>query len=147
MRVFGKHKIGFSIVELIVVIAIISLLSAIGFSQVQSARDKGTNSAIKSDMASARTEAEIFFNENNGSYSNMCWNTPVHVFLDGASLKAVGHSLNDRCYADSDSYVATAPLKMQEGNSRYWCIDSAKKSKGITNGQRNSINDPNDSCP
>ena len=66
----NKNK-GFTLIELIVVVAIIGLLSAVVVSALTSARNKGKDATIKSIMNQARNQADIFFLTGN-TYSGVC---------------------------------------------------------------------------
>jgi prepilin-type N-terminal cleavage/methylation domain-containing protein len=66
----GKIKFtkGFTLIELLVVISIISLLSSIIMAALNSARNKAKESAIKSELLSIKSQAELSYN-NTGDYS------------------------------------------------------------------------------
>src|SRR3990167_736456 len=50
---------GFTLIELLVVIAIIGLLSSIVLASLSTARDKGKDAAIQSDLNTIRNQAEL----------------------------------------------------------------------------------------
>ncbi|MEK7144398.1 MAG: type II secretion system protein [Patescibacteria group bacterium] len=52
---------GFTLIELLVVIAIIGVLSAVVLASLNTARNKGNDAAIQSDMATIQTQAEIYY--------------------------------------------------------------------------------------
>ena len=55
----NKNK-GFTLIELLVVIAIIGILSSVVLASLSSARDKGKDAAVKSQLSSMRTQSELF---------------------------------------------------------------------------------------
>ena len=59
---------GFTLIELLVVIAIIGILSSVVLASLNSARNRGKDSAIKSQMGQMRSQAELFYT-NHGSYT------------------------------------------------------------------------------
>lgn len=58
---------GFTLVEILVVLAIISLLSAIIFASFQDAREQATNKSVKSELKETQLAIE-FYKAQNGSY-------------------------------------------------------------------------------
>ena len=56
-------KKGFTLIELLVVIAIIGILSSVVLASLNSARSKGNNAAVKSNLANTRAQSELFYNE------------------------------------------------------------------------------------
>ena len=53
-------KKGFTLIELLVVIAIIGILSSVVLASLTTARTKGQDAAVQSQMASMRSQAELY---------------------------------------------------------------------------------------
>ena len=66
-----KENKGFTLIELLVVVAIIAILSTVIISAINSAREKGKDSAATSQMNQARNQAEIYYTQN-GNYLGLC---------------------------------------------------------------------------
>jgi prepilin-type N-terminal cleavage/methylation domain-containing protein len=60
---------GFTLIELLVVIAIIGILSSVVLASLNSARGKGGDAAVKSNLSGIRAQAELMYNDM-GCYTN-----------------------------------------------------------------------------
>ncbi len=128
------NKKGFTLIELLVVIAIIGILSSVVLASLNTARAKGADAAIKSNLANARAEAEIFYDSATPStYSGVCALTGNNVIGDsvtaagsaGGASYAVSNTANVTatvavCHDAAGGWAAAAPLKA--GGA--WCVDS-----------------------
>lgn len=127
-----KNK-GFTLIELLVVIAIIGILSSVVLASLNTARNKGSNAAIKSQMSSLRQEAELYYDNNGYSYASVCTATTFGnrfpAILAGAVSSSGGAST---CSSVADQWSASVPLKVADGTFTHWCVDNTGASKGRT---------------
>ncbi len=139
---------GFTLIELLVVIAIIGILSAVVLASLSTARTKGNDAAIQSDISTVRTEAEIYYgggggNPSQNTYGTLAWTTGASctgaaassVFGDpviknamvGADADNGGGSVG--CASADQTYVVAAQLTTNA--TSYWCADNTGKSEQV----------------
>lgn len=110
-----KNK-GFTLIELLVVIAIIGILASVVLASLNSAREKGADAAVKSNLANIRAQAEIIYdNADPNSYATVC--TGAANALTAADEAGGGTNV---CNDTDDAWAASTALK-SEG---FWCVDS-----------------------
>jgi prepilin-type N-terminal cleavage/methylation domain-containing protein len=61
---FKKGQKGFTLIELMIVIAIIGILAAIAIPQFTAYRQRGFNAAMQSDLRNAATAQEAFYTDS-----------------------------------------------------------------------------------
>jgi len=130
------HTRGFTLIELLVVIAIIGILASVVLASLNSARDKGADAAIKSNLNNARAQSELFYDNNNRTYTTVCTGTGgIGTMLSGAASAGgwtvvstagtAGTASTVICHAQAGSWAAAAPIKSTSG--QYYCVDSTGK--------------------
>ena len=122
-----NNRKGFTLIELLVVIAIIGILASVVLASLNSARDKGTDAANKSNLNNIRAQAEIVY-DDDGDYDGVCLNSKVAEAIAASGANA---SCNDAvtAWAAAVLFVSTA------SSSIYYCVDSTgTASEGATLG-------------
>ena len=126
-------KKGFTLIELLVVIAIIGILSSVVLASLNTARAKGANAAVKSNMNGLRNQAELVYDESNNIYATVCDDAKIIQALEAASTAGTGATTNYVCNDDDNFWVAQSPLKVADSDgSTYWCVDNGGAAKGST---------------
>lgn len=116
----SNTKRGFTLIELLVVIAIIGVLASVVLASLNTARNKGADAAIKSNLNAVRSQAELQYDSvSPPSYEGVCENTQIVAQKD-AAINAGGSAY---VCADSDSAWGMR-LALKTITSQYYCVDS-----------------------
>jgi len=138
-----KTNKGFTLIELLVVIAIIGILSSVVLASLNTARDKGSDAAIKANLANARAQAELFYDDQSpNSYAGVCLaDDGIAAAVDAATEQSgtVG------CIDSADGWSLTAALSE---TGTFYCVDSTGAASttgaGVTDGTDWAVGD--DAC-
>ncbi len=130
----NTYKRGFTLIELLVVIAIIGILASVVLASLNSARDKGADAAVKSNLGSLRPQAAIFYDNNGNVYTNVCDDATFADALSAAMTGVAGTptagGLGDgECNDSATEWAAWVNLKSASTSAQ--CVDSAGASKVI----------------
>lgn len=141
-----KFSSGFTLIELLVVVAIIGILASVVLSSLNSARNKGNDAAVKSNLRNAADQGEVFWLTNTASansYTNVCTNGTVggalgvgSFILAAAKASGLASYATDpaspggtlttaTCNDSAGAWAAEAPLKA----GGMWCVDSTGRSE------------------
>lgn len=144
-----KEK-GFTLLELLIVIAVIGILSSLIMVSLSTSRAKASDAAIKSDLRSLMNVAELYYVNNGNQYgaggpgvcpavsngSPASWAVDFdpnfkkiaeHASIQAGGGDSGGGLLLTNCAINSQSWVIAVVLK--SSNMKAWCVDSSGNSK------------------
>ncbi len=155
---------GFTLIELLVVITIIGILATIVVVNLNSARGKGQDTAIKEQMSQLRAQAALYYDDNygytvangNAAITGTCPtavaspNTNVFDQIDFIrSLTALQRNSGSapNCYleagtsaATSQKWALTIKMRLPSAPNGLWCVDSIGNSLEVASGYIPSSN-------
>jgi len=130
-----KSSRGFTLIELLVVIAIIGILSAVVLASLNTARNKGSDAAIQSDLDGVRTQAQLYYGDHANSYGtnviiesncsatdNVFSDATVAKQVQGADAANGAGGVVCNVAANGTAYAVSAALVAAPG--AYYCVDS-----------------------
>ncbi len=128
---FQKSKKGFTLIELMVVIAIIAILATVVLVALQGARDAAQDSKRKSALSQVRSVAEVHYATSGQSYATLADETDgVYVNSEiGQLMNEHGDAENGNLtiHSDADNYCAVIELTGHHvtENYRTFCVGNA----------------------
>jgi prepilin-type N-terminal cleavage/methylation domain-containing protein len=139
---------GFTLIELLVVVAIIGILASVVLASLNTARAKGADAAIKSNLANIRAQAAILY-DTYGGYGvdttpaaftlGTCANTTDTLFVDptvwgqvSAAVLASGGLKSCMSTTDAPGSWSVGVQLKQNPATEAWCVDSSGASKKET---------------
>jgi len=151
-----NFKKGFTLLELLVVVAIIGLLVSITLGYLGSARKKGDDTAVKTNLAAIRSTSEIFYLSNDNKYLpdggiNLTGTCPTtYDGVSGTSMlskdktmfdalsEAIKRGNGSACYNNADFWAIAVGLNLTDNTS--WCVDNQGSAKIVNSTPSAAIN-------
>jgi len=128
-----SYNKGFTLIEMLVVVAVIGLLSSVILTALGPAKDKAKDSRIIQEVNQVRDLAETYYNGNYNTLPNL----PSITDISDANLKALSDDITVqggalsiiKSPAPAKMYAAFSSLNSQLGTAdnpqvQYYCIDS-----------------------
>ncbi len=133
---------GFTLIELLVVIAIIGILSSVVLASLVLARQRGADAAVKSNLHTIQTQAEVYYSNNSNTYGPVfACGSSVRVTIPGVganffisdptinnALKTAFVQSPQGCWAvgqGGGTYAVEVMLQSGVDAGKFWCIDNS----------------------
>ncbi len=129
------QKRGFTLLELIVVIAIIGILAAVVLALTSGVRDRAADAGVKADLTTLYKQVNLLYNLNNKDYGAIITDTAcTSPDTDARVLDAINAAKSSGggtafCASSPTAWVVAVNLRSDPG--KYWCVDSTGQSKGL----------------
>lgn len=129
----GAARAATILIAIFVGIAIIGILSAVVLASLNTARSKGRDAAIQSNLATIQTAAEIYYGGvGNNSYGTTAFDCTSGMFAASQTIANSIVSANNTngyvtCNSTRTEYAVQAQLSTD--STTYWCIDSTGNAK------------------
>ena len=135
-------KKGFTVIELLVVVAIIAILASIVIISIDAYRTRSSNTSIQAILGQIRSES-VLYQQTNGSFDGLCTATGEYRIVEQRSEACfqAGLNLGDsacRCDAEPNTWVIAVPLRNSDLGAA-WCVDSENFGGGIDATRFNAI--------
>jgi len=137
---------GFTIIELLVVVAIIAALTGIVLANVTSYINRGKDSGVQGSLSSLATNSAVYI-EQNGNFTNYCSNANATIPLAAADKAFDGNSTANevtKCNSIAGAWAACGQLKVSDA---YFCVDSTGIKKNVATRTGCVSTWANTSCP
>lgn len=158
---FKKEEKGFTLLELLMVVAIIGVLTSIVLVSLTDSRNRGADAAVKSNLDTVRGQSELFYSSSNsflpsgGATFNIAtcpaYNASGTNMLskDKVIAEAIAEAVKrgdngSSCYNSSINWAIAVGLKSNSALS--WCVDSGGNSKQVSSAPNGAINNTTFSC-
>ena len=133
-----KRQKGFTLIELMIVVAIIGILAAIAIPQFAAYRMRAYNAAAESDLHTAQTAFEVFFNDNSMYPDAIAGYNTLNLTAAAAGASVVGASLklsNKDAFASSkgtNNQTYGAATKHDAGNKLFYTTSASPTQQSQT---------------
>jgi prepilin-type N-terminal cleavage/methylation domain-containing protein len=126
-----NFKKGFTLIELLVVIAIVGLLSSVVLASLQNARLKAADAKIKESLATIRSEAALWEDDNDGSYTGLFDSGTKANAMYQSALAASGTTDGDARICDPENSLIKwyVIVRLRADNTKMWYVDDSGKSE------------------
>ena len=155
-RTLSNKVSGFTLIELLVVIAVIAVITSLIIGYLSTARQRGNDAAVETNLSAIRATSEVFYINNSNSYLPVggltfdiatcpTYNASGTNMLSkdrtvaDAIAEATKRGINgNSCYNAPEGWAVAVGLVEKAGHS--WCVDNSGASKEVSSLPSAAIN-------
>ena len=121
-----RHRKGFTLLELLVVVGLVAAAAAIVAAALNDARNSGRDTGIKANLANIRQHAESD-HLGTGHYNSVCGNGStdqnpmIAELIRVAELESPGTAV---CASEALAETQGWAISLELASSGYWCVDA-----------------------
>jgi len=124
-EILNKKNQGFTLIEVLVVIAIIGILAGIIIFSLKETKDKAKDARIIDEMSQIRSVANMHYNDNSYSFNGFSCGV-VNMSVVCNDITAQGGDLIDPIPVSLDGQDYCVEAKLNSG--AWWCVDAQGRS-------------------
>jgi prepilin-type N-terminal cleavage/methylation domain-containing protein len=134
---FNKKNKGFSLIELLIVIAVIGILSSIVIISLTGAKNKSRDAKVISQLSRLREAGYIYYLSHDNSYvaedgtTNICTEI-INASEDPSGVGRLVRDFKDTIVCRGPIFARTFAVSALLPSGAYWCVDSTGTSKRVT---------------
>lgn len=114
-----KQNSGFTLIELMIVVAIIGIIAAIAFPSYQGYVERTNRKAAVAEMLNMQQQLERFYTVNNGTYTgaSVSMDPSIKGYAIAAAINAQGYTITAVAGANSDPKCGNLTINSTGGQS------------------------------
>ena len=123
-----KHQRGFSLIELVIVVVIIGVISAIAIPRLTRGANNATATALKGDLAVLRGSIELYRAEHEGTFptaAGFANQMTLYTKIDGTGAAAAADPATGVIYGPYIRAIPALPVGAKKGSTGVAAADGA----------------------